>query len=238
MTIQPKTELKPIVILHGWGSSPERWKPIHKALEAHTPFLPGFDEKNPLKRPFSVEDYALWLDMYLDSHNIKNPILVGHSNGGRIAIHYAAHYENISKLVLIASAGIPDPSKDFKKAVFKALAKSGKKALKLVNNEKLAGFFQKILYKAARESDYVNAAPIMKKTMENILKYDAREDLGNIPVPALLIWGQADTATPVWMGHTMKKMIRASQIKILPAKHNVHITHNKEVIQLINDFVS
>ena len=248
MTKQSKSESKHIVILHGWGSNPGRWKAIYENLNSigknftlvHTPFLPGFDPKKPIKKPYFVQDYAKWLDEYLTKNNIKKPVIVGHSNGGRIAIYYASHYQNISQLVLISAAGIPNPNLllKIKKTVFLTLSKTGRKILALFGSENLLDSAQKLLYKVARESDYLKATPVMRDTMLNLLAYNAYFDLPKIVVPTLCIWGENDTATPLWMGEEMHRRIQNSKLKILEGGHNIHIAHSKEVTELIKDFVS
>ena len=57
--------------------------------------------------------------------NINNPIILGHSYGGRIGIVYASKY-NVDKLVLVSSAGIKEKltkRKQFKIKVYKFFKK-------------------------------------------------------------------------------------------------------------------
>ena len=53
----------------------------------------------------TLEEYVEWLRSKLADE--RDVVLIGHSNGGRIAIAFADRYpEKISKLILIDSAGI------------------------------------------------------------------------------------------------------------------------------------
>lgn len=253
---------QPIVILHGWGSSPDRWQTVRDCLAAlmkesgnniFVPPLPGFNGKE-LPRAYGIDDYVAWLDRYLDKKNIKNPVLIGHSNGGRIAMRYAALQKtgdniapknprknrNIAGLILIGAAGIPETNLSTKKTIFKALAASGKKILSPLKNTPAHGLYnlaEKALYKFARESDYLKASPIMKQTMQKLLAYDARPDLKKISCPTLCIWGREDQSTPLWMAQRIATDVPGCTIMIIEGGHNIHITHPQEVSARIAAFI-
>ncbi len=234
-----------IVILHGWGSNPNRWKSIHDALsdlakdmggKVYSPFLPGFDGKDPQKA-LNIDDYVAWLEKYIEDNRLGDVVLIGHSNGGRIAMRYAATHKNVAKLVLIAAAGVPNTHLSLKRGVFKVFAKTGKAMLSPLKGTSLYSVAEKVLYKAARESDYLKASPIMKETMQNLLAYDATSDLKKIICPSLCIWGREDSATPLWMGEKIVADIPNCNIKIIDGGHNVHITHPEIVAGYIKDFL-
>lgn len=234
-----------IVILHGWGSNPKRWIAMHDSLDAisndmgeaiHIPFLPGFDGEDPTKA-LHIDDYVEWLETYIKEQGLKNVVLVGHSNGGRIAIRYASTHKDVKRLVLIAAAGIPNNTMSFKKAMFMAAAKIGKMLLRPLAGTSIYRLAEKGIYKLARESDYYQASPLMKETMLNLLSYDASGDLKNISCPTLCIWGKDDTATPLWMGNKIAAGISGSTMKVIDGGHNIHVTNVKEVAAYIKDFL-
>ena len=234
-----------IVILHGWGSNPKRWIAIHDSLNAladnmgdaiHIPFMPGFDGEDPQKA-LGVDDYVEWLEKYIKENKLGSVALIGHSNGGRIAMRYAATHKNVAKLVLIAAAGIPNTRISLKKSVFKALAKAGKTILSPLQGTSFYSAAEKLVYKAARESDYYKASPVMKETMLNLIGYDATGDLKKISCPSLCIWGRQDTATPLWMGEKIVAGIPHCDIKIIDGGHSIHITHPEIVAGYIKDFL-
>jgi pimeloyl-ACP methyl ester carboxylesterase len=179
----------------------------------------------------------LTIEEYIENEGLKNVVLVGHSNGGRIAMRYAAKHHEVKKLVLIGAAGIPNTNISMKKIVFMGLAKGGKIVLGPLKGTGLYQVAEKILYKAARESDYYKASPIMKETMVNLLKYDATSDLKKIQCPSLCIWGKRDKATPLWMGERIVAGIPSCTMKIVDGGHNIHVTNADEVAAHIKDFL-
>jgi pimeloyl-ACP methyl ester carboxylesterase len=227
---------KKIVILHGWTYSTEKWEPFVKALSGNDNAVvmvkvPGLTA--PLEESWDLDDYVTWLRDIL--HKEKEPVvLIGHSNGGRIILAYALLYpEKIKQLFLIDSAGIYH--KEFylqvKRFIFKKLA-SLKKMVK-------GSIFKNVLYKLARESDYHNASPIMKKTMQNLIESDLSQQLSLISVPTTIIWGEEDKVTPVSDAKVMQKQIAKSKLFLIKeGRHSPQFTHTNEVVSIIKKQLS
>ncbi len=222
--------LKKIFILHGWTYSIEKWKLFIECMKAHgydsVQFhIPGLTEETD--KVWTVEDYVEWLSEKLGKEKV---ILIGHSNGGRIALAFAAQYpQRLKKLILIDSAGIYHRGIliRFKRFIFKELARIGKKITS-------SPILQKILYTVARERDYYNASPLMKQTMVHMISTDLTPKLQHITVPTLLIWGKNDKSTPLSDGKIMHTHIKHSKLYVIDeAKHSPHFTHPKEVCEKI-----
>jgi pimeloyl-ACP methyl ester carboxylesterase len=56
-------------------------------------------------------------------------------------------------------------------------------------------------------SDYRVLSPGMRQTFNLLVARDLEPELKRIQSPTLLIWGDRDTATPLWMGQAMEKAI-------------------------------
>src|SRR5579872_5354767 len=144
--------MKKLYILHGWAYSIEKWKPFLEnvkkdKLEPVMLEIPGLTAS--LEQVWDIQNYVDWLKKILEKED-KKIILLGHSNGGRIALAFAAQYpEKIEQLILIDSAGIyhNEFTLQMKRIVFGFLSKIGKK----VTNSTTA---KKIFYKIVREHDY------------------------------------------------------------------------------------
>ena len=180
----------PVVVLHGWGASIETVAPIVLALERTNAVfaldLPGFGESELPPRAWGVEDYQRYLAAFLDSLGLGRVALVGHSNGGRVAIRMAAtEPQRVSRLVLIDSAGIrPKRTVGYYRKV--AMAKLGKYAARYLGGpgERL----RSRLVAHAASSDYANAGA-MRPTMVRLVNADLRGLLARIAAPTLLIGG-------------------------------------------------
>ena len=95
----------PIVILHGLFGSSDNWLSIARVLsETHKVY--AVDQRNHGQSPhsdyFSYEIMANDLKEFLEEHNIVNPIIIGHSMGGKVAMQFATeHPEILKKLVVV-----------------------------------------------------------------------------------------------------------------------------------------
>lgn len=230
-----------VIILHGWTYSTDKWEPFVKLLKQKgiNPTLlkiPGLTEK--LDKVWELDDYVEWLKNKIESQNnnltIKQynnkVILIGHSNGGRIAVNFAIKYpQKLDRLILINSAGIfhNDLVIKAKRFVFKNIAKIGKK---LNTSEKL----RNLLYKVVGESDYKNADPLMRQTMINLINSDKSLSLDKITVKTLIIWGENDKITPLTDGKIMNRLIKNSKLYVIKgARHSPQFTHADEVVEVI-----
>lgn len=101
----------PIVFLHGSWKDSSQWLPVmqHLSEQSHcfAPDLLGFGESDPVKGPSSIALQVESLQEYLDSLNLSEIYLVGHSLGAWVAASYALkHWEQVRGLVLLAPSGV------------------------------------------------------------------------------------------------------------------------------------
>ncbi len=227
------TMKKKVYILHGWAYSTEKWKPFlidlkEKGFEPVMLKIPGLTA--PLNEVWTIENYVEWLRAKIGSQ--KNIILLGHSNGGRIAIAFVAKYPSVaSQLILIDSAGIYHNGLRIriKRLFFGSIAKLGKI---FFNSEKI----RKLLYKFAREHDYEKADPIVRQTMVNLIRTDLSRTLKQVSTQTLIIWGEEDRVTPVVDAKLMSREIVNSQLRIIAkARHSPMFTHPNQVVEIIRE---
>ncbi|MEK7517427.1 MAG: alpha/beta hydrolase [Patescibacteria group bacterium] len=231
-----------VFILHGWTYSTEKWEPFVKLLKQKgiKPALlkiPGLTES--VDREWTIDDYVEWLKQKVDNQEVSNltmkqfnneVVLIGHSNGGRIALNFAIKYpQKLDRLILIDSGGVyhDDLGIRTKRFIFKGIAQIGKK---LSSSEKLRSF----LYRVIGESDYKNASPTMRQTMINLINSDKSLSLDKIIVKTLIIWGENDEITPLSDGKIMNKQIRNSKLCVIKgARHSPQFSHAEDVADII-----
>ena len=209
----------PILMLHGWGSSYKFYEPIIEALSDRFRVIavnfPGCANSQTMKRPWNLDDYCNFVLKFMVLLEIENPILIGHSHGGRVILKMAATgLINPPKIVLLDSAGLI-PKKSFKQ---KFKAKSFKTIKKLLTMPVIKNYSGALLEKARNHygsADY-NAAPlVLRQTLVSLVNTDLRDIIGNIKCPTLLIWGDKDTATPLEDAKTIEKLIPDAGLCVL-----------------------
>lgn len=100
------TQGKEIVIIHGLFGSSDNWLSIGRALaDEYKIYL--IDQRNHGKSfhssEWTYEAMAKDLHEFIEAKNLQNPILLGHSMGGKTAMYYACTYfpTKIEKLIVV-----------------------------------------------------------------------------------------------------------------------------------------
>lgn len=230
-----------VLLLHGWGGSIQTMRPIANLLKDKcrviTLDLPGFGESELPKAPWNSYDYAYFIKKFIDALGLNSIVLFGHSHGGRIAIILSSKYNFVKKLILIDSAGIVPKRKfsyNLKVYSFKLMRKIYMIFSKGDTREKRLEEF----YKKFGSADYKESQGVMRQTMVKVIHDNLVELLPSIKAPTLLIWGENDEDTPLYMGRLMEEKISDSGLIILKdAGHYSYIDCYDQFKAVINVFL-
>lgn len=199
----------PIVLLHGWGCNHTTLASIRARLEGkmrvYSFDLPGFGKTPEPAEVWGVEDYTRFMEHAIDALGITNPILLGHSFGGRISILMASRRQ-INKVVLVDAAGVrPHHSLQWYFKVY--TYKAAKRLYPIIfGKEKAARRIEEARAKRG-SSDYNNASERMRAILSKCVGEDLCDIMPSIKAPTLLIWGENDTATPLSDAKKMERLI-------------------------------
>ena len=218
-----------IVLLHGWGQNIAMMKPVGDKLKGHIIILdlPGYGESTEPPNVWTIYDYVECVHEFLNSIGVKNPIMMGHSFGGKISLAYASKYK-VKKLVLFASP--------FKKGVEKMPLKTKilKAAKKIPLLNKLEGFAKKHI----GSTDYKNASEMMRKILVETVNLDIREDVKKIKCPTFIFWGTNDEAVPVEDAKELESLIPDAGLVIYEGcTHYAYLEMLPQVIKVIRIFL-
>lgn len=97
-------EGQPIVILHGVFGSCDNWiTPAKMLSDKNKLFL--VDQRNhghsPNSDEFTNSIMADDLKEFIEEHNIVDPIIIGHSMGGKVAMTFASRYKSLLKKLIV-----------------------------------------------------------------------------------------------------------------------------------------
>lgn len=236
-------EGKDVLLLHGWGSSLSAFKGVTALLENNYRVtaldLPGFGKSEMQKESWSVGDYSNFVLDFIEKAGLENPILVGHSYGGRIILKLCGEGKiSPEKIILIDGAGIKS-KKPFKvrakQAFFKTVKGVGKCVLWSDAGEVLTRYFRKKLGSA----DYNSAPEVLRKSLVMAVNEDLTPVLSNITCDTLLIYGENDTATPVCEAKIIEQGVsgKAKLHIIKDAGHWALVEKPAEVLGHIAEFL-
>lgn len=212
-----------IILLHGWQANRNTFNRLISFLEEEYRIisidLPGFGE-TIIERPYSVREVSNVIHELLDTLGIKNPIILGHSYGGRIAISYASMYET-KKLILVDSAGLKKRLNIFLK-------------LKVLFYKTFKRFGLKM-----GSSDYQNSEGILRKMLVMTVNDDLSLEMGIINAPTLMIYGENDKVTPLKEANKINKKIKNSKLIVMPdAGHFCYLDRPKYFNLILNAFLN
>lgn len=204
-------EGNPVILLHGWLATLETMRPLANNLcqnfKVYLVDVVGFGKSDLPEHPLKTDDFGDFLKEFIEILEIKNPILIGHSNGGRIIINAVGRgLITAKKVVLIDSAGLK-PKRTIGYYLKVGFYKTGKFILNLLPNTTKIKIFKEKLRNKVGSSDYKASANVLKETMKIIVNEDLSHLLPKISVPTLLFWGSLDTATPISDARKMEKLI-------------------------------
>jgi pimeloyl-ACP methyl ester carboxylesterase len=229
-----------VLVLHGWGASIEAVYPIVSGLAPVATVcaldLPGFGESALPPEPWGVEDYQEFVGAFMDALSIECPAIVGHSNGGRIAIRMAATEPGrASRLVLVDSAGIR-PKRTLRWYRRVGMAKLGKYAARFLGapGERLRA----LLVGRSGSADYL-AAGAMRPTLVKLVNADLRPFMPRVEVPALLVWGTEDAETPLSDAREMERLIPdAGLVELEGAGHYSYLDQPARFARIVSHFIA
>ena len=198
-----------LLLLHGWGTSSAVMAPMQERFSAIARVtnldLPGFGHSEAPHSGWSVYDYADFVEAAISALGLQNPVILGHSFGGRLAIILGSRGVG-SRLILVDAAGIlPQRGAGYYLRVYSY--KAAKKIMSLPGLNKCADRVLDLWRKNNPSSDYANAQGVMREIFVKAVNEDLQPLLDGIKMPALLIWGAEDTATPLRDGQLMEKLI-------------------------------
>lgn len=202
-----------ILLLHGWGSNITLFQNIIDMLSPHmrvaAPDMPGFGESEEPATAWSVDDYVDFAEKFCKAIDMKNPIMLGHSFGGRVIIKSVTKenpYFAPPKIILTDSAGIK-PKQSLASRLRTKGYKAGKAIMQTPPMKKLFPDAVENMRNKRGSADYLAASPIMRQTLVKVVNEDLTHLLPKIKQSVLLIWGDRDDATPLSDGQLMEKLI-------------------------------
>lgn len=207
-----------IIILPGWGDTRKTFDTLINFLSNYfTVYIfdyPGFGKSPFPNRNLTIFDYSEIIYQFIVDKGLKDPILIGHSFGGRIITVLTGYYKyHFSNIILLDSAGIK-PRKTIK-TILRNFSYKFLKKLASIIPKKYRKKYQEKIFSMYASTDYKNLNSNMRETFKNIVNYDLKNYLKNIKSKALIIWGNNDDYTPVKDARIMNKEIKNSELIII-----------------------
>lgn len=235
-----------VLMLHGWGCEIKHFAPIAEAMQTdyHITVIdfPAHGQSSPPPAPWGVGDFAACVRELMERLDILPCDIIAHSFGGRVALYLAANEPRLVKhLVLTGGAGLkktPTAAQQKRTAQYQRLKKlyqvlSSVKLLHAWSEKKLSA-----LRKKYGSADYNALDDEMKKTFVKVISEDLSPLLPRIEAPTLLIWGENDQDTPLWMGQKMEKDIPDAGLVVFEGDdHFAYLRQWPRFVRIVSAFL-
>lgn len=203
-----------VLALHGWRRTAKDFDAVLDGLDAIALDLPGFGSTPAPDTALTTAEYAAAIAPVLDE--AAGPVVVvGHSFGGRVAVHLAADRPDaVAALVLTGVPLVRPPGHQPTKAplgfrLAKALNRIG--LLPDARMEKLR--------RARGSADYNAAEGVLRDILVKAVNETYEDPLGRLRCPVELVWGDGDTAAPPSVAHAAAALVRppaTANVTVLP----------------------
>jgi pimeloyl-ACP methyl ester carboxylesterase len=203
------------------------YRPLFLRLSEHLRVtvleLPGCGGASTLRRGWSCEQYADWLEKFVEEEQIKQPLLIAHSTSCGAAMLVAAGKPDlVGGLILCGSIGIARP------------------VLSVLLGRLLDGVIEWRL-SLRRWFDVVHTSIFHTRNFFHQIRIAATHDLtqtaSRIKVPALLAHGRRDHSVPLSSAQALHELIPQSRLYISPTgSHDWLITHPNEFAAMTRSF--
>jgi len=242
-------EGEPLVILHGLFGSLDNWMSLAKKLGAHFEVF-IIDARNhgqsPHSKDFNYDVMADDLYEFLLQNNIVDPIVLGHSMGGKTAMQFAMNYPNkLEQLIVADIAPKAYPvhhtiiiegmlSLDFD--VINTRKKADEQLSKFIEDISTRQFLLKNLFWADKErlAWKFNLSTI-NQNIETIGQ--GLENISTFEKPTLFIRGEKSNYITPKDYDPIKNIFPNSAISSLDSGHWVHAEKPIDFLQILNNFL-
>ncbi len=244
----------PLIILHGLFGISDNWVSFGRKMSENYHVLIPDQRNHGQSQHCPLFDYpSLTEDLYefINEHNLDDPIILGHSMGGKVAMNFALNYPQLSKALIVADMSLRAYQANRHHQTFI-------KAMRSVD-------FSKIQYRSEIEdilSETISSVRIRQFLLKNIYR-DEQKKLGwrinldsieaNLPKifeaiekqgtpysnPALFIRGAQSDYVPEEDFPLIRSSFINAQIKTIEnAGHWLHAEQAEEFLGICRDFLN
>lgn len=199
-----------VLAMHGWGRDHRDFDAVLEGFDAISLDLPGFGASPTPETAGGAAMYADAVEPVLDECSAPI-VLLGHSFGGRVAVHLAQNRPAaIGGLVLTGAPLLHRTQRNGKPALRYRLGRR-MHALGLVGDERLEGL--KDRYGSA---DYRAAEGVMRDVLVTTVNESYETQMKAIAAPVELVWGDNDDAAPPEIATRAEAMLHDARVTLLP----------------------
>ncbi len=210
-----KGEGEILLLLHGLFGALSNWEAVINRFSADhrvvIPLMPIYEM--PYKEA-SVDGLSEFIEGFIAHKNLKDLTLLGNSLGGHIALIYALNNpHNTKRLVLTGSSGL------FENSMGGSFPKRG--SYEYIRERVQYTFYDPKTATKELVDEVFDITNSISKCMNIVAiaksaqRHNMAEEIKNVTVPTLLVWGLNDTITPPHVAHEFDRLLPNSELRFV-----------------------
>jgi pimeloyl-ACP methyl ester carboxylesterase len=231
-------EGKVFLLLHGLFGALSNWEGVvnrfSKNFRVVIPMLPIYEM--PIKEA-GLEGLRKFVEDFVAFKNLNEFVIMGNSLGGHIALLYTLRNSSrVKKLILTGSSGL------FEDSMGGSYPKRGN--YDYIRERVSYTFYDPSVASKDLVDEVFETTNSIAKCMRIVAiaksaqRNNMAEEIPNIKIPTLLVWGLNDTITPAIVGHEFNRLIPNSTLKFIDkCCHAPMMEHPEKFNELVEDFL-
>lgn len=227
-----------LFLLHGLFGALSNWEGVvsrfSKSYRVVIPMLPIYEM--PV-REAGLDGLRQFVEDFVSYKNLSDMVIMGNSLGGHIALMYTLKNESkVKRLILTGSSGL------FEDSMGGSYPKRGNYAY---IKERVSYTFYDPAVATKELIDEVfeitNSIPKCLKIVaiaKSAQRNNMADQIPNIKIPTLLVWGLNDTITPPMVAHEFNRLIPNSELRFIDkCCHAPMMEHPETFNEIVEDFL-
>jgi len=227
-----------LLLLHGLFGALSNWEGVvrrfSKNFRVVIPMLPIYEM--PIKEA-GLEGLRNFVEDFVAFKELNNIIIMGNSLGGHIALLYTLkNGDKVEKLILTGSSGL------FEDSMGGSYTKRGN--YEYIRERVAYTFYNPGVATKELVDEVFETTKSIPKCMRIVAiaksaqRHNMAEEIPNIRIPTLLVWGLNDTITPPIVAHEFHRLIPNSELKFIDqCCHAPMMEHPEKFNQLVETFL-
>ena len=227
-----------LLLLHGLFGALSNWEGVvsrfSKNFRVVIPMLPIYEM--PIKEA-GLEGLRKFVEDFVDFKGLGDLIIMGNSLGGHVALLYTLNNESkVKKLILTGSSGL------FEDSMGGSYPKRGN--YEYIRERVAYTFYDPSVATDELVDEVFETTKSIPKCMRIVAiaksaqRHNMADEIPNITIPTLLVWGLNDTITPPMVAHEFNRLIPNSELKFIDkCCHAPMMEHPEKFNQIVETFL-
>lgn len=227
-----------LLLLHGLFGALSNWDGVVKRFSTNyrviIPLLPIYTM--PV-REAGLDALNKFVEDFVDSKGLSSLNIIGNSLGGHVGLIYTLKNEDkVNTLILTGSSGL------FENSMGGSYPKRG--SYEYIQERVSYTFYdpktatKELIDEVFETTKSIPKALRIVAIAKSAQRNNMADDIPNIKVPTLLIWGLNDTITPPYVGHEFDRLIPNTTLRFIDkCCHAPMMEHPEEFNEILESFL-